>query len=62
LLSLIALFMLMIYSKNEVNRTSTFKVIGNIKLHVKVGQLTDDYAAATDNAATATHLLMQATK
>jgi hypothetical protein len=31
-----ALFVLMIYSKYEVNRTSTFKVIGNIKFHVKV--------------------------
>jgi hypothetical protein len=28
--------MMMIYSKYEVNRTSTFKVIGNIKFHVKV--------------------------
>jgi hypothetical protein len=34
LLSLMTLFMKMIYSKYQVNRTSTFKVIGNIKFHV----------------------------
>jgi hypothetical protein len=35
----------------EVNRTCTFKVIGNIKLHVKVGGLLDAVAADVDATA-----------
>ena len=34
--------MSMLYSKYEVNRKSTFKVIGNIKFHIQVGGLPDD--------------------
>ena len=36
MLSEMALLMLIIYSNYEVNRTSTFKIIGHIKFHVKV--------------------------
>jgi hypothetical protein len=36
LLSRVVLFKSMLYSMYEVNRKSTFKVIGNIKFHVKV--------------------------
>ena len=42
LLSRIALFTSMLYSKYEVNRKSTFKVIGHIKFHVQAGGLPDD--------------------
>ena len=51
--SQMALFMLMIYSKYEVNRTSSFKVIGNIKFHVKVRGLPDDGTADDDDDADA---------
>jgi hypothetical protein len=41
-----ALFMQMIYSKYEVNGTSTFKVIVNINFHIKVGGQPDAAAGA----------------
>ncbi len=41
--------MQMTYSKYQVNRTSTYKVIGNIKYYIKVVGLPDDGTADDDD-------------